>query len=156
MSPRLLFRSVAIAEAVTWTLLIVAMLLKYAVKADFGESAVSIAGFAHGLVFLAYALTVLIVGVNQRWRFGVLVLGAVSAVIPYAAIVFEVWAARSGRLSGPWHRTATSDRRDHTWYARLLRWMLRHPVILVVGAVALLAVVMTILLVTGPPITVGA
>ena len=155
MSPRQLFRSVAIAEAVTWTLLIAAMILKYAVKAAVGDTAVSVAGGVHGFFFLAYALTVLIVGVNQRWRLPVLVLGAASAVIPYAAVAFEIWADRTGRLAGPWLREPTADRRDHTWYAKLLRWMLRHPVILVASAVALLAVVMTVLLITGPPVSVG-
>jgi integral membrane protein len=155
VSPRLLFRSVAIAEAVTWTLLIAGMILKSAVKADFGDTAVSIAGGLHGFVFLAYALTVLIVGVNQRWRVPVLAAGVISAVIPYAAVAFEIWADRTGRLTGPWLRTATADRRDHTWYAKLLRWMLAHPVILIVSAVILLAVVMTVLLIAGPPVSLG-
>lgn len=152
MSPRILFRSVAIAEAITWTGLITAMLLKYVVKADFGQQAVSIAGGVHGFVFLAFGMTVLLVGVNQRWRIGLLAVGVASAVIPYAAVVFDVWTDKTGRLNGPWQRVATADRRDHTWYARLLRWMLHHPVLLAIGFVLLLVAIFTVLLIGGPPV----
>ena len=52
MSPKRLFRTLAFAEAVTWTVLIVAMILKYAAGVD---AAVLVGGSIHGFVFLAYA-----------------------------------------------------------------------------------------------------
>jgi integral membrane protein len=149
VTPRQLFRTLAIAEAVTWTLLIAGMIAKYILK--WGELGVSIGGFAHGLVFLAYGLTVLLVGVNQRWNLRLMALAVLTAVVPYATIPFEIWASRSGALAGPWRRELTADRSDHTWYAAALRWMLRHPVILVLTLLVVLAVVMTVLLVMGPP-----
>ncbi|WP_348789169.1 DUF3817 domain-containing protein [Leifsonia sp. NPDC080035] len=149
MSPRLLYRILAVAEAITWTLLIGGMLLKYA--AGVGDWPVLVAGSVHGFVFIGYAITAALVGVNQRWRLPVVVLAVATAIVPYATIPFDVWADRSGRLDGPWRTTATDDPRDHTPFGRLFRWMLRHVPVLV-GSLAVLAVViMAGLLLIGPP-----
>jgi integral membrane protein len=64
MSPRALFRSFAVAEVVTWALLIGGMLLKYVARV--GDWPVSIAGPIHGFVFLAYLVAGVVVAVNQR------------------------------------------------------------------------------------------
>jgi integral membrane protein len=149
VSPRSLFRIVAIAEAVTWTLLIAGMIGKYVL--DLGGLGVTIGGSAHGLVAIAYVLTVALVGVNQRWRLGLLALAAGSAVIPYLSIPFEMWAARSGRLTGPWKRDATADRADHTIAATVVRWLVRRPVTAAIIFAVALAVIMTVLLMVGPP-----
>ncbi|MGN6427755.1 DUF3817 domain-containing protein [uncultured Leifsonia sp.] len=149
MSPRLLYRVLAVAEAITWTLLIAGMLLKYA--AGVGDWPVVVAGSVHGFVFISYAITAALVGVNQRWRFPVIVLAVVTAIVPYATIPFDLWADRSGRLDGAWRTQATDDPRDHTWFGRLFRWMLGHVPVLV-GSLAVLAVViMAGLLLIGPP-----
>ncbi|HXH32932.1 MAG TPA: DUF3817 domain-containing protein [Plantibacter sp.] len=62
MSPRRFFRLIAIAEAITWTLLIIGMILKYGAKTT--DVGVSIGGAVHGFVFLVYGASVLLVG-NQ-------------------------------------------------------------------------------------------
>lgn len=149
MTPRSFYRTVAIAEAVTWTLLIVGMLLKYA--ADAGSLPVLIGGSIHGLVFIAYALTAVLVGVNQRWRVGQIVFAVVTAIVPYATIPFDRWLERHGKLEGEWHREATEDPSDRTWVRRLLRWFLNHPVVLGILLVVAIAVIMTVLLILGPP-----
>jgi len=149
VTPRSFYRTVAIAEAVTWTLLIVGMLLKYA--ADAGSLPVLIGGSIHGLVFIAYALTAVLVGVNQRWRVGQIVFAVVTAIVPYATIPFDRWLERHGKLEGEWHREATEDPSDRTWVRRLLRWFLNHPVVLGILLVVAIAVIMTVLLILGPP-----
>jgi integral membrane protein len=149
VSPRQLFRIVAIAEAITWTLLIAGMIGKYVL--DLGGLGVTIGGSAHGLVAIAYVMMVALVGVNQRWNIALLVLAAGSAVIPYASIPFEIWAARTGRLDGSWKRHATADRADHTLPARLVRWMVLRPAAATVLFLVALGVIMTVLLVIGPP-----
>lgn len=149
MSPLRLFRIVAIAEAITWTMLIAGMIGKYVL--DLGGLGVTIGGSAHGFVFIAYVLTVLLVGINQRWSLGVIALAAGSAVIPYLSIPFELWAARTGKLAGPWRREATADRADQTISARMVRWLVRRPIAAAVILVASLAVIMTVLLILGPP-----
>jgi len=149
VTPRLFYRTVAIAEAVTWTLLIAGMLLKYV--ADAGSLPVLIGGSIHGLVFIAYALTAVLVGVNQRWKVGQIVFAVATAIVPYATIPFDRWLDRHGKLEGDWHREATGDPADRTWVRRLLRWFLNHPVVLGILLVAAIAVIMTALLIVGPP-----
>ncbi|MCX7522951.1 DUF3817 domain-containing protein [Microbacterium sp. STN6] len=149
MTPRLFYRVLAIAEAVTWTLLIAGMLLKYV--AGLGSLPVLIGGSIHGLVFITYALTAVLVGVNQRWRVPTIVLAVASAIVPYATIPFDVAMDRRGALDGEWHREASDDPRDQTWVRRLLRWFLTHPATLITLFVVAVIAIMTALLIVGPP-----
>lgn len=148
MAPRSLFRLVAIAEAITWTGLITALILRAALGLD---AAVSVAGGIHGFVFLAYGATAVLVAVNQRWSIGVAVLAIASAVIPYATIPTELWLARSGRLDGDWRREATDNPRDSGPIDRLARWFIRHPFLLAALIALAVAVLFTVLLIVGPP-----
>ena len=148
MTPKSLFRAVAIAEAVTWTLLIAALIVR--ATTDFALG-VTIAGGIHGFVFLAYGATAVLVAVNQRWHPGVAAIAIVSAVIPYATIPVELWLSRSGRLDGAWRRDGTDDPRDRTWIDRLARWFIRHPVLLVLVIAAAVVVLFVVLLTVGPP-----
>ena len=149
VSPRAFYRVVAIAETITWTLLIVGMLLKYAFEVT--DLGVAIGGFAHGLVFIAYGLSAALIGVNQRWRLALIVAAMATAVAPYATIPFDRWLERRGLLDGGWRLDVTDDPRDHTARARLLRWALGHPLLLGGGLVIALAAIMTTLLALGPP-----
>jgi integral membrane protein len=148
VSPKRLFRALAFAEAVTWTILIVAMILKYAAGVD---AAVLVGGSIHGFVFLAYAFAAVLVGVNQRWHLGLIAFAVLTAIVPYATIPFEVWLMRRGRLEGEWRREAGEHPADGSWVNRMLRWFLARPVLLTVVAVIGIAVVFSALLVIGPP-----
>ena len=148
MSPRRLFGVLAFAEAVTWTLLITALILRATAHLEW---AVGVAGGIHGFIFLAYAATALLVAINQRWGIGVTVLAIGSAVVPYATIATELWLARSGRLDGGWRREATDNPRDRSAIDRLARWFIRHPIVLVTAAVVAVAAVFVVLLTLGPP-----
>ena len=149
ITPRSFYRIVAVAEAVTWTLLIAGLLLKYVV--DAGDLGVRIGGSIHGFVFLVYAATAVLVGVNQRWPLGLMATGVATAVIPYATIPFDRWLERNGKLEGNWRTTATDDPRDNSWIDRLLRWFLNHPVLLGALLVVGIVLVFTVLLILGPP-----
>jgi integral membrane protein len=148
VSPKRLFRALALAEAVTWTILIVAMILKYVVGVEW---AVLVGGSIHGFVFLAYAFAAVLVGVNQRWSVGLIAFAVVTAIVPYATIPFEVWLMRRGRLEGGWRHERTEHPADGSWVNRMLRWFLARPVLLTVLAVVGIAAVFTALLVIGPP-----
>lgn len=148
MSPRLFYRTVAIAEAVTWTGLIAGILLRNFAGWDL---AVLIAGSAHGLVFLTYAATSLLVGFNQRWGIPLIILGVITAIVPYATIPFDIVMDRKGRLAGDWRRDETDDPRDRVWTDRLTRWFLRRPAVLVVVFIVAVLAIMTVLLIIGPP-----
>jgi len=148
MTPKRLFRALAIAEAITWTLLITGLILRATIGLDI---AVTIGGGIHGFVFLAYGATAVLLAVNQRWNPGVAVVAIASAIIPYATIPVELWLARTGRLEGNWRREETDDPRDKNWLDRLVRWFIRHPVLLIVAIAAAVAVLFVVLLALGPP-----
>ena len=148
MTPKRLFRTFAIAEAITWTLLITGLILRATIGLDI---AVSIGGGIHGFVFLAYGATAVLLAVNQRWNPGVAAVAIASAIIPYATIPVELWLARSGRLEGGWRREATDDPRDQSWLDRLVRWFIRHPVLLIVAIAVAVVVLFVVLLSLGPP-----
>ena len=148
MSPKRLFRSLAIAEAITWTLLITGLILRATAGLDW---AVVVGGSIHGFVFLAYAATVLLVGVNQRWSIGLMALGVVTAIVPYATVPFELWLVRRGHLEGDWRHEPTAHPADGNVVNRLLRWGLARPVLLTVVGVVGVAAVFTALLIVGPP-----
>jgi integral membrane protein len=148
MTPQQLFRAAAIAEAITWTLLISALIIRATTDWAFG---VSIAGGIHGFVFLAYGATAILMAINQRWHPGVATLAIVSAIVPYATIPTEVWLARSRRLAGAWRKEATDDPRDRAWIDRLARWFIRHPLLLVLLIAAAVVVLFVVLLTVGPP-----
>ncbi len=148
MSPKRLFRSLAVAEAVTWTILIVAMILKYGAGLD---AAVLVGGSIHGLVFLAYAFAAVLVGVNQRWRLGIIAVAVLAAVVPYATVPLELRLAGRGRLDGEWRRERTEHPLDARVVDRLLRWFLARPALLTAVAVLGVAAVFAVLLIVGPP-----
>lgn len=148
LSPKRLYRFLAIAEAITWTLLIAAMIARYAFQVD---ALVPIAGPIHGFVFIAYGAMQLVVGRNQRWSTGTTLLGILTAVIPYATIPWERRLERRGALEGAWRTAAGDDPRDATAIDRAFRWGLRHPILLVAVALLLVALVFVVLLNAGPP-----
>ncbi|QAY60355.1 DUF3817 domain-containing protein [Microbacterium protaetiae] len=149
VSPRGWYRTVAIAESITWTLLIAGMLLKYV--AGLGTLPVLIGGSIHGFVFITYGMSAVLIGVNQRWSIGRIIGAVATAIVPYATIPFDRWLERQGILEGDWHLEATDDPRDQAWTRRFLRWMLHRPVALVLTFVVGIAVTMTALLLVGPP-----
>lgn len=147
-APLPLFRTMAIAEAVSWTLLLTGLVVR--AIADL-PIAVTIGGGIHGFVFLAFGATAILVAKNQRWGPAPTALAIVSAIVPYATIPTELWLHRTGRLDGSWRLTAGDDRRDDVWHDRVMRWFLNRPWVLGgLLALAVVAVFVTLLLV-GPP-----
>lgn len=149
MSPFLLFRTMAIAEAVSWTLLIGGMVLRATNDLDV---AVTIGGGIHGFVFLAYALTAILVSKNQRLGAWPTSVAVISAIIPYATIPADLWLTRTERLTGAWRRAPTEDPRDARWHDRLFRTVVNHPLLSCVVLLAGVVVVFLILLTLGSPL----
>jgi integral membrane protein len=148
VTARLLFRVVAIAEAVTWTLLIAGLLLRAITGWGLG---VTIGGGIHGFVFLAYAGIALLVGIDRRWRPGLVVLAVASAIVPYATIPVDLALDRRGKLGGDWRREPDPASPDRTPLDGLARWFVRRPGVLVVVFAVLLVAIFATLLALGPP-----
>jgi integral membrane protein len=148
-TPSTLFRRVAVAEAITWALLLTGMALKYSGVTELG---VRIFGMAHGVVFIAYGLTTLLVAVDQRWRPGRTLLGLLSAVPPFMTVWFDRYAERHGALAPRWRLTAGAPSGPGTRADRPVAWLLRNPLRgSLAGLVAVLALTGVALL-AGPPV----
>jgi len=148
MTPKKLFNFFAKSEAVTWTLLISALIAR---AFGLNPSVVTLAGGIHGAVFLGYAVTAALVGVNQRWGFGKTTLAVALAIIPFATIPFEMMAARNGSLEGTWRITAGTDPRDNGRIDKLFRWFIARPLTLVIVLVLVLTALFSLLIFLGPP-----
>jgi integral membrane protein len=145
MTPQALFRRVAVAEAVTWALLLAGMFLKYVT--DTTEAGVRIAGPIHGVVFVAYCVTTVVVAVDQRWTLRRTAIGVLSSVPPFFTLLFDLLAERAGAF-GPWRLTVDEPTRP---VDRPIAWMLRHPLQGLVAALVVVAVLTGLALVVGPP-----
>ena len=102
MNPRtvaLAFRTVAVAEALSWIGLLAGMYVKYVPETS--EVAVQVFGPVHGAVFVAYVLVALVAARVLGWSRGTALLALVASVPPLATVVFERWAGRTGRLGAP-------------------------------------------------------
>lgn len=147
-TPLNLFRALSIAEAITWTLLIAALIIR-AVSGN--ALVVTLAGGIHGFVFLSYGATAILVAMNQRWGAWPAVVAIVSAIVPYATIPSELWLHRTHRLEGDWRLETTDDPRDAVWYDRWMRWFLLRPWALGLLILAAIVVLFVVLLLIGPP-----
>jgi integral membrane protein len=145
-TPSRLYRLLALAEMVTWTLLLLGMLLKYVLQVT--ELGVRIGGGLHGFVFLSYVVVTVLVAVDQRWSVGRLAMGVGSALIPYLTVPFEQWAHRRGLLGDSWRLREDAPR---SLPERVAALALRRPVLAAVIAVVVVAVVFSVLLSLGPP-----
>jgi integral membrane protein len=91
------FRLVALAEAVSWVGLLVGMYFKY-LGTPRTEVGVKIFGMAHGLIFVAFVVAGLLLGIALRWTFGTWLLALLASVVPLCSVIFLIWADRTGRM----------------------------------------------------------
>jgi integral membrane protein len=91
------FRILAVAEALSWTALLMGMYFKWIAKTS--ELGVQIAGPVHGALFVGYGVAALTLWRLQRWTFPVAMFAGISAVFPFATIAFERWAGKRGYLT---------------------------------------------------------
>jgi len=146
-SPRRLFFAVATAEAITWTLLLIGMFLKYVT--DTTELGVRIGGMLHGIVFIAYVLVSIIVWTDRRWdtRTGLITLA--TAIPPLATLWTERWLDRSGHLALQWR--LAGEQETPSLPERFIGTALRRPGLAAVGLVCAVAVLTGVALLVGPP-----
>ena len=93
------FRVVALAEAVSWVGLLIGMYFKY-LGTPRTEIGVKVFGMAHGLVFIAFAITAVAAGIAYSWAVGTWLLALLGAIVPLGSVIFLIWADRRARL-GP-------------------------------------------------------
>jgi integral membrane protein len=149
VKPKQLFLLFAKGEAVTWTLLISALIIRAA--GDPIPHVVTIAGSIHGAVFLGYAVTALLVGINQRWSFGKLALAVGLAIVPFATIPLERRLLANSALDGEWRTAKSEDPRDDFFIDAIFRWFIARPIVLLAVLLVAVPAVFAFLLFLGPP-----
>ena len=98
---RTTFRIVAIAEALSWALLLSAMLCKWILETEpFGlhEGGVPVAGPIHGGIFVVYVITSIVAALVFRWNAKTTLLALAASIPPFFTYVFEIVADRKGLL----------------------------------------------------------
>jgi len=146
MSPRLLFRRVAVAEAITWALLLSGMFLKYVTETT--ELGVSVFGMLHGVVFVAYAVVAVVVAVDQRWTARRTLVALASAVPPFATVPFDRWVEKHHPLDTTWRLRAGDPSAP---LERLVAWLVRSPAQGVAAGLVAVAALTGVALLVGPP-----
>ncbi|MDR3662184.1 MAG: DUF3817 domain-containing protein [Mycobacterium sp.] len=92
------FRLIAMAEAVSWIGLLIGMYFKY-LGTPRTEIGVHIFGMVHGVVFLGFLVTGVLVGRAVRWSLVTWVLAGLASIVPLASVIFLRWAERGGALA---------------------------------------------------------
>lgn len=92
------FRIIAFAEAVTWVGLLTGMYFKY-LGTPRTEIGVKIFGMAHGVVFIAFVVTAVLVGIAFKWSLMTSLLALLGSIVPLGSVIFLMWAERTGRTS---------------------------------------------------------
>jgi integral membrane protein len=149
LSPGKLFSLFAVAEVITWAALITALALRATVGVP--SEVFFVVGASHGFTFLGYAVIAALVGVNQRWGLGRIILGVMLAIVPFATVPFERQLAKKNLLVGSWRTKSTDDPRDRGIIDRLFRWFIARPIVLILVLLAGVVTVFSILLYLGPP-----
>ncbi|MEZ5321929.1 MAG: DUF3817 domain-containing protein [Microthrixaceae bacterium] len=98
------FERAAVAEAVTWVALLVAMSVKYLGSGN--ETGVRFMGLVHGMIALVYAAATLHAANVLRWRPTTTLLALLASAPPIATVWFEGRIARRGLLDAVAEGTA--------------------------------------------------
>jgi len=93
------FRLIALVEAVSWVGLLIGMYFKY-LGTPRTETGVKVFGMAHGLVFIAFVVAGLLVGIALKWTAGTWLLALLASIVPLCSVIFLIWVDRTGRM-GP-------------------------------------------------------
>ncbi|QCC78576.1 DUF3817 domain-containing protein [Nocardioides daphniae] len=134
------------AEAVTWSLLLLGLFLKYGTETT--DLAVRVFGMAHGVVFIAYCLTNGLLWVDQKWKFGQLVLGVLCAIPPFVTLWFDHHAEKKNLVSDEWR---LREQEPRSILEKAAAFVIRKPVLGVVIGVVAVIVLTGVALLIGPP-----
>jgi integral membrane protein len=148
-SPKSIYKFFATGEAITWGLLISALISR--ALGDLVPHAVTVAGSIHGAMFLSYCVVAVLVGLNQRWAIGRIAGAVALAIVPFATVPFDRRLGNQNALEGSWRTETSDDPRDQRLIDRLFRWFIARPAVLVLVIAVTLPAIFAFLLFLGPP-----
>lgn len=151
MTPKKLYGFFSVGEAITWGLLISALISR-----DLGDlipNAVTIAGSIHGAMFLSYCVSAVLVGVNQRWRFGKIAAAVSLAIVPFATVPWDRRLLKQNALDGSWRTEKSDHPADAGWFDSLFRWFIARPLVLILTLALFVVGLFAFLLSLGSPTT---
>jgi len=76
-----ILRLLALVEGISYIAFAITMPLKYNLEIFWPNK---VMGYAHGLLFLAYCIYVLLVGIERKWSFKIIFLSGFASLIPFA------------------------------------------------------------------------
>lgn len=91
------FRAIAIAEAISWAGLLIAMCFKWLPDPNH-DQAVRIPGMIHGGVFVLYVFACLYAGRAFGWNLKTLAVALASSIPPFFTLGYEILADKRGLL----------------------------------------------------------
>ena len=91
------FRLIALAAAVSWVGLLIGMYFKY-LGTPRTEVGVKVFGMTHGLIFIAFVVAGLLVGIAFKWSAGTWSLALLASIVPLCSVIFLIWAERTGKM----------------------------------------------------------
>ncbi len=97
-----LFAAAAVFEGLTWTGLLLGMVLKYGTQTT--ELGVWLFGRLHGAAFLLYLAASLLAALRLRWPWWAWALSLLAALPPLVTVPLELWFRRIGLLGAPGQR----------------------------------------------------
>ena len=90
------FRMAAITEGISFIILLfIAMPLKY-IAGD--PRAVLYVGWVHGLLFMIYILTLIIVAIKLEWKFKKIVIAFLASLIPFGTFILDKSLRKEERM----------------------------------------------------------
>lgn len=147
--PKDVFGTFARIEMFTWAMLIAAIIARASVGLD--PNVFFIAGATHGLAFMGYSVTAVLVAINQRWPLGRTALAVILAIVPFATYPFDRYLEKRSLMDGEWRIEGTKDPRDNKAFDRLFRWFIFRPVLLILVLIVSVIGLFFFLLWLGPP-----
>ena len=146
--PKPLFTFFATGEVITWAVLISALIMR---AVGVNPIIVTIGGSIHGAMFLSYAVTAALVGVNQRWKPSRTVAAMALAIVPFATVPFERSLENKKLLEGNWRILISEHPKDSGWFDSLFRWFIAKPLLLILSMLVVVSVIFFTLLWLGSP-----
>lgn len=87
-----LFKTLAILETIGWTLLIIGIMFQVN-HWLFADWAIAVGGSTHGMIVIAYMLVVFFAHRSMGWSVSKFVVAELINAVPFAVLVFEIWAS---------------------------------------------------------------